>query len=408
MPEPEPVPVRDLEVADRIARAVRGRGGPADRQPTLEQLCRGLRRGRADTADARRRAARALALAGVATRARPARGDAGRAGRARGASRPPAAARCWSACSRSSRSSPPRSPWPRRSTSATTTPRPTSPRDHDDRPRDGDEHRDAGDDVDGDDAGAPHGRRAAPGQAPSRAPRPRAARQGTEGQGEARQGQGPGGGQAARHRAPHGQPRRPSCASRGDGKELFDGTLSGARTFRGRVVRLNVGLGPSTRVTANGKAVRLTASPTGSSDPQEAHVPAARRAPLRVASSTRVYRAALAWRGPTGHRRLRRGRDALGAPRVAGDDPRGGDAGPLALGAATLALVLATVVTGALPGQRARLAPRLEERRLARRLEPEVLVGAAGGRAAARRALDAARAGAGRARRRPRSCRPPR
>ena len=49
----------------------------------------------------------------------------------------------------------------------------------------------------------------------------------------------------------------------GDGKELFNGTLSGARTFRGRVVRLNVGLGPSTRVTANGKVVRLTASPTG-------------------------------------------------------------------------------------------------------------------------------------------------
>jgi hypothetical protein len=49
----------------------------------------------------------------------------------------------------------------------------------------------------------------------------------------------------------------------GDGKELFNGTLSGARTFRGRVVRLNIGLGPSTRLTANGKAVPLTASPTG-------------------------------------------------------------------------------------------------------------------------------------------------
>ena len=49
----------------------------------------------------------------------------------------------------------------------------------------------------------------------------------------------------------------------GDGKELFNGTLNRARTFRGRVVRLNVGLGPSTRVTANGRAVPLTASPTG-------------------------------------------------------------------------------------------------------------------------------------------------
>ena len=49
----------------------------------------------------------------------------------------------------------------------------------------------------------------------------------------------------------------------GDGQRLFDGTLTGSRTFRARVVRLNVGLGPSTRVTANGKAVPLTASPTG-------------------------------------------------------------------------------------------------------------------------------------------------
>ena len=65
MAEPEPVPVRDLEVADRIARAVRG-GRPADRTPTVEQLVAAF--GEAEpTADARRRVARALALAGVAT-----------------------------------------------------------------------------------------------------------------------------------------------------------------------------------------------------------------------------------------------------------------------------------------------------------------------------------------------------
>ena len=64
MAEPEPVPVRDLEVADRIARAVRG-GKPADRTPTIEQLVAAF--GEAEpTLDARRRAARALALAGVA------------------------------------------------------------------------------------------------------------------------------------------------------------------------------------------------------------------------------------------------------------------------------------------------------------------------------------------------------
>ena len=49
----------------------------------------------------------------------------------------------------------------------------------------------------------------------------------------------------------------------GDGKQLFNGTLTGARTFRARVLRFNIGLGPSTRLTANGKVVPLTASPTG-------------------------------------------------------------------------------------------------------------------------------------------------
>jgi hypothetical protein len=49
----------------------------------------------------------------------------------------------------------------------------------------------------------------------------------------------------------------------GDGRRLFSGTLSGARTFRAREVRLNIGLGPTTRVTANGKAVPVTSSPAG-------------------------------------------------------------------------------------------------------------------------------------------------
>src|SRR4051794_22588561 len=65
MAEPDPVSVHDLEVADRIARAVRG-GRPADRQPTLEQIVAAF--GETEpAAHARRRAARALALAGVAT-----------------------------------------------------------------------------------------------------------------------------------------------------------------------------------------------------------------------------------------------------------------------------------------------------------------------------------------------------
>ena len=64
MAEPEPVPVRDLEVADRIAKAVRG-GKAADRTPTIEQLVAAFGEGE-PTLEARRRAARALALAGVA------------------------------------------------------------------------------------------------------------------------------------------------------------------------------------------------------------------------------------------------------------------------------------------------------------------------------------------------------
>ena len=65
MAEPEPVPVRDLEVADRIARGGSWRASPADRTPTIEQLVAAF--GEAEpTVDARRRAARALALAGVA------------------------------------------------------------------------------------------------------------------------------------------------------------------------------------------------------------------------------------------------------------------------------------------------------------------------------------------------------
>ena len=41
-----------------------------------------------------------------------------------------------------------------------------------------------------------------------------------------------------------------------DGKQLFNGTLRARAPSAGACVRLNVGLGPSTRVTANGKAVR--------------------------------------------------------------------------------------------------------------------------------------------------------
>jgi hypothetical protein len=53
------------------------------------------------------------------------------------------------------------------------------------------------------------------------------------------------------------------CADDGAGKQLYAGLLSTRRTFRGRRVRLNVGLGPSTRITVNGRPLTLATSPAG-------------------------------------------------------------------------------------------------------------------------------------------------
>lgn len=52
------------------------------------------------------------------------------------------------------------------------------------------------------------------------------------------------------------------CVDDGAGGELFNGTLSGRRTFRGVHIRLNIGLA-STRVAVNGKALALPGSPAG-------------------------------------------------------------------------------------------------------------------------------------------------
>jgi hypothetical protein len=52
------------------------------------------------------------------------------------------------------------------------------------------------------------------------------------------------------------------CVDDGTGKKLFNGTLTGKETFKGKRVRLNIGLS-STRVTVNGNAVRLDGSPSG-------------------------------------------------------------------------------------------------------------------------------------------------
>ena len=225
MAEPDPVPVRDLEVADRIARAVRG-GRPADRTPTLEQLVAAF--GEAEpTTDARRRAARALALAGVATvpdllEATPGQRvtlEVRHVRRRRALVLGVLALVALFAAAVALATQ-----------------------------------------VDfGNDKTAAERRRAkrirerrARAQR-AKARRAKAKRDKAKAQAAAKR----------RVTVRLNASRATFLCVEGDGKQLFNGTLTGARTFRGRVVRLNVGLGPSTRVTANGKAVPLTASPTG-------------------------------------------------------------------------------------------------------------------------------------------------
>ena len=52
------------------------------------------------------------------------------------------------------------------------------------------------------------------------------------------------------------------CVDDGAGNDLFKGTLNGKRTFRGRRVRINVGL-ETAKVTVNGKKLALNTSPAG-------------------------------------------------------------------------------------------------------------------------------------------------
>jgi hypothetical protein len=252
--DPEPVPIGDLEVADRIARAVR-RGGQAERRPTIEQIVAAF--GEAEpTPDARRRAARALALAGVATvpelseaapgqrvvlevrRTRKRRAlffgvlalaaligaAAAVAGTVDFGNDETVADLPAGTTSTATTTEVPTTPAPDTTTTTASAPQPTAA-----------ERRRA--------------RRARERRARERRVRERRAR--------ARA--------AARRRVTvRLNATLPTflCVD-GDGQRLFDGTLSGARTFRAREVRMNVGLGPSTHVTANGQAVPLTASPTG-------------------------------------------------------------------------------------------------------------------------------------------------
>jgi hypothetical protein len=265
-PEPESVPVRDLEVADRIAKAVRG-GKPADRTPTIEQLVAAF--GEAEpTLEARRRAARALALAGVAAVPDVLEAAPGqrltlevRQVRKRGALvagilalvvlfGAVAAAATQLDFSDDNASSLPADSTATGPTTATNTvtQEPTST-----------------DTTATGTTSAPTTSTAA--KPPATASTRRRAkrlreRRAREKAARARRAKARA---AARKRvtARLNASRATFLCVEGDGKQLFNGTLTGARTFRARVLRLNIGLGPSTRLTANGKVVPLTASPTG-------------------------------------------------------------------------------------------------------------------------------------------------
>jgi hypothetical protein len=270
MAEPESVPVRDLEVADRIARAVRG-GKPADRTPTIEQLVAAF--GEAEpTIEARRRAARALALAGVAAipdvlEAAPGqrltlevRQVRSRRGLVAGivalvllfAAVAAAATQIDWSNDKTASDLPAGTASTATTATNTVTPDTTS----------------TGTTSAGTTSSPTTSTAAKP--LPTAAERRRAKRQ-RERRAAARRAQA----RRAKARAKARAAARKRVTVRlnagsptflcveGDGKQLFNGTLSGARTFKGKVVRLNVGLGPSTRVTANGKVIPLTASPTG-------------------------------------------------------------------------------------------------------------------------------------------------
>jgi hypothetical protein len=261
MAESENVPVRDLEVADRIAKAVRG-GRPADRTPTIEQLCAAF--GEAEpTVDARRRASRALALAGVATvpdvmEAAPGQRltlEVRHAPKRRALVAGIAAlvllfAAVAAAATQLDFSDDPASDLPAGTASTATT---------------------ATNTVTQEPTTSTDQTTSTAAKAPATAAERRRAKRIRERR--AREKRAKARAKARRERAQAAARRRVTVrlnASRAtflcvetDGNEAFNGTLSGARTFKGKVVRLNIGLGPSTRLTANGKVVPLTASPTG-------------------------------------------------------------------------------------------------------------------------------------------------
>jgi hypothetical protein len=247
-----PVPVGDLEVADRIAKAVR-RGRAADRRPTLEQLLAAFGEEQ-PTTEARRRVARALALAGVATTpdlleappgqrvALEVRGPRKRHAVLLGilalAALLGAAAALATTLDTSSTETGANLPAGTTTSATTTTAKPAT---------------------------TTQASKTTP-QEPSAAERrrERRAREKRAREKRARERAAAARAAARRRVTVRLTASQPTflCVD-GDGRRLFNGTLSGSRTFRAREVRMNVGLGPTTRVTANGRVVPLTSSPVG-------------------------------------------------------------------------------------------------------------------------------------------------
>jgi hypothetical protein len=247
-----PVPIGDLEVADRIAKAVR-RGRAADRRPTLEQLLAAFGEQQA-TNEARRRVARALALAGVATV--PDLLEAAPGQRVSLEVRGPrkrhvlllgilalvvllgAAAALATTLDTSSTETGANLPADTTTAPTTTTTAPTT---------------------------TTQATTTTP-KEPSAAERRRERRARQKRAREKRERERRAAARAAARRRVTVRltATQPTflCVD-GDGRRLFNGTLSGSRTFRAREVRMNVGLGPTTRVTANGRTVPLTSSPVG-------------------------------------------------------------------------------------------------------------------------------------------------
>jgi hypothetical protein len=255
MADVEPVPVGDLEVADRIAKAVR-RGRAADRHPTLAQLLAAFGEDQ-PTVEARRRAARALALAGVATTPDLLEAVPGQrvALQVRGPGKRHAlllgglalvllvGAAAALATTLDNSGTQTGADLPAGTSTATTTAEATTQA-----------------------TTATQTTTTSTPDQPSAAERRRERRARQKRAREKREREQRAAARAAARRRVTVRlvATQPTflCVD-GDGRRLFDGTLNGTRTFRAREVRMNVGLGPTTRVTANGKAVPLTASPTG-------------------------------------------------------------------------------------------------------------------------------------------------